>query len=303
MNNRVIYSLLLGLIGFSFNSDATSLSLPPGHGRFFLEGDGTVSLQEWGSHRRLKVSYRNKEKDYSEEGRKAINQFFGADQYGDRIALRLIALLDYLEDNYRIRPIQIRSGYRSPEENEQLRKAGKMAGKASLHKDGLAADLQLNYNLARKIWQELRDKDCCGLGFYHTKTLHLDTGKPRFWDETSSKTGTTIADHNKRIFLTTDFDRYPPGQPAEISFVQVTDYPFGVKEVSLVSEGGGKQPLFRPKEGCALVKEKGETFSVLLPGDVSLGRARLQALFCQKPFAEMPDEVTSNFIEIERKNQ
>lgn len=242
------------------------------------------------------MTYRQGDQNYSAEGLKKINRFFGASREGEAIALRLIALLDYVEDNYRTGVIKIRSGYRSPEENKKLRQAGK----ASLHMDGMAADLQLTVPLAGRIWRELRDKKCCGVGYYHTNTLHLDTGKPRFWDEKSSKTGTDIAEHNKHIFLTTDFDFYHPGETVLFSFVQVTDYPFGLKEVVLIPESVSTKPilLFTAGEGCQLIPDRGSAHNLLAPlPEISFKRGKLKAFFCQKPFPEMPDEVLSNLIQ------
>ncbi|MDO8461762.1 MAG: DUF882 domain-containing protein, partial [Deltaproteobacteria bacterium] len=254
------------------------------------------------SGRHLTVTYRQGDQSYSQEGLEKINRLFGVSKQGETIALRLIALLDYIEDNYRTRPIKIRSGYRSFEENEKLRRAGKLAGKASLHMDGMAADLQLTIPLAGRIWKELRDKKCCGVGYYHTNTLHLDTGKPRFWDEKSSKTGTDIAEHNKHLFLTTDFDLYHSADKILFSFVQVTDYPFGLKEIILIPESGSSQSvsLFVAKEGCQLIRDRESTHHLLAPlPEISFKRGRLKALFCQKPFPEMPDEVVSNPLEFE----
>jgi uncharacterized protein YcbK (DUF882 family) len=98
--------------------------------------------------------------------------------------------LDYFEDRFQ-QPIVIISGYRSPEYNENLRAKGRLAAKASLHMEGMAADIQMRKGLSTKAFPLLRALQCCGVGYYHGDSLHLDTGPAR-WDETTSKCAPTF---------------------------------------------------------------------------------------------------------------
>ncbi|MDP2599171.1 MAG: DUF882 domain-containing protein [Deltaproteobacteria bacterium] len=196
---------------------------------------------------------------------------------------RLIALLDYLQEKLGDgkKEIQILSGYRSPKYNETLRKKGRLAGKASLHTEGMAVDFTMEGVDAKKIWEFVRAMNCCGVGYYHGNAVHIDTGPARFWDETSSKVFTDISSHNKQIYLTTQYDIYKPGEKIHFDIVRITEYPFGVqmgKEcVSIASKKEAQHLTFDRK----LKKRKGEPQTLKLK-------------VCQKPSPEMPDTILSN---------
>lgn len=202
------------------------------------------------------------------------------------LSKRLVALLGYLQEEMKGGEITILSGYRSPLYNDKLRKEGRLAGKASLHMEGMAVDFEMAGVDPKKIWERVRSLDCCGVGYYHGKAIHLDTGPPRFWDETTSKVFTDISLHNKQIYVVTDYDIYNPNEKISFKIVRMTDYPFGIKKE------------LNNKEECMMIhnREEAQNFSLTLPlkkepkGD----KWRLKVTFCQKPAPEMPDTVLSN---------
>ena len=210
----------------------------------------------------------------------------GGDKKLAHLSGRLVALLDYLQDSLSggKGSIKIISGYRSPAHNENLRKQGKLAGKASLHLEGMAADFSLAGVPSKKIWEMVRNLNCCGVGYYHGREVHLDTGPPRFWDETSSKVFTDIADNNKRIYLTTEYDIYQPGETMRLRFVRITQYPFGV--------------LLDDSRDCRVVhnREEAADFSLDLSKKkwATDKKIQIKARFCSKPSQEMPDTLLSN---------
>lgn len=233
---------------------AVALSLYPQYPqeRYFFSGDGNLVLK--GDKKKL-----------------------------ENLSPRLVAILDYLQEKLGDgkRPIRISSGYRSPEYNEALRKKGGLAGKASLHLEGMAADFSMEGVDAQTLWQFVREMNCCGVGFYHGNAVHIDTGPPRFWDETSSKVFTDIASHNKQIYLTTEFDIYHPKEKINFDIVRITEYPFGIKM-------GGK---------CRVVASKNEAKNIKFTAKVKKSRGkpqRLELKVCQKPSPEMPDKIVSN---------
>ncbi len=201
----------------------------------------------------------------------------------DNVSPRLIALLGYLQDalGKGMAKIQILSAYRSPEYNEKLRQKGKLAAKASLHQEGMAVDFTMEGVPAEEIWKFVKNLNCCGVGFYHGNAVHIDTGPPRFWDETSSKVFTDFSLHNKQIYITTQYDIYQPGEKISFDIVRITEYPFGIKM----------------DKKCLVIASKKEAQHFIFDKKFKKREGKPQQLkmkVCQKPSPEMPDAVISN---------
>ena len=125
------------------------------------------------------------------------------------MSLRLIELLDYVEDRYHPKRLTLVSGYRSPEFNRALRANGRRVAQASLHTEGMAADVQPAGLKLRPLWNALRAEQLGGVGLYAGEGfLHLDTGRARFWEAATSGVDQNLAKENARLFARTDFDRY-----------------------------------------------------------------------------------------------
>ncbi len=269
--------------------------------RYFLSGDGWIQLTNAKTGNSARIRYRLADGSYPPDAHRQVDRLFGVPSgSSDYIALRLIAFLDYFEDHFQ-QPINLISGYRSPEYNENLRAQGRLAAKASLHMEGMAADIQMRKGLSAKAFPLLRELQCCGVGYYHGDSLHLDTGPARFWDETTSKVHTNISEHNKQIMVRTDQDIYLPGETVEIKLARITDYPIGFASRFAVVRDG--QTL----EEFALDGRNGECLAVKDPGDRTIKwtvpsgfrpdeKIQIRVYFCDKPFAEMPEQVESNLI-------
>ena len=142
--------------------------------RYFLSGDGWIQLTNAKTGQSTRVHYRLPDGSYPQDARRQIDRLFGVpSDSADHIALRLISFLDYFEDRFH-QPITLISGYRSPEYNENLRAQGRLAAKASLHMEGMAADIQMRKGLSAKAFPLLRTLQCCGVGYYHGDSLHLE---------------------------------------------------------------------------------------------------------------------------------
>jgi uncharacterized protein YcbK (DUF882 family) len=269
--------------------------------RFFLSGDGLIHLINAKTNASARIRYRLPNGAYPSDAHQQISRLFGVPAASrDRIALRLISVLDYIEDRYR-QPIEIISGYRSPEYNENLRAKGRLAAKASLHVEGMAADIRMRKVLSAEWFQTLKTLNCCGVGFYHDNSLHVDTGPARYWDETSSKVRTNISEHNKRIMARTEQDRYLAGEQIELRLVRITDYPIGITSgFAIVREGqvAHEFSFDGHRAACITVKDPAErTITWTIPQEfLADGKVQIQVRFCEKPFAEMPDHIESNPI-------
>src|SRR5215813_3779466 len=269
--------------------------------RYFLSGDGWIQLTNAKTGQSARVHYRLPDGSYPSDARRQIDRLFGVPSgSSDHIALRLVAFLDYFEDRFQ-QPINIISGYRSPEYNENLRAQGRLAAKASLHMEGMAADIQMRKGLSAKAFPLLRALQCCGVGYYHGDSLHLDTGPARFWDETTSKVRTNISEHNKQVMGRTDQDIYLPGETVELKLARITDYPISFASRFAVVRDG--RPLaefaFDGRGGeCLAVREpQNRTITWTVPSSFHPGgKIQIRVYFCDKQFPEMPDQIESNLI-------
>jgi uncharacterized protein YcbK (DUF882 family) len=252
-----------------------------------------------------RIQYRLPDGTYPAEARRQIDRLFGVPAgSNDQIALRLVSVLDYIEDRYR-QPIEIISGYRSPEYNENLRAKGRLAAKTSMHVEGMAADIRMRKVLSAEWFQTLKKLSCCGVGFYHDNSLHVDTGPVRYWDETTSKVRTNIAEHNKQVMVRTDQDIYLPGETVELRLARITDYPIGLSSRFAIVQNGNepKEFSFDGKEEACLSMEGPAQRIVhwtVPEGFHSEGRVQLRLRLCDRAFPEMPEQIESNLIRVLR---
>jgi uncharacterized protein YcbK (DUF882 family) len=199
--------------------------------RFFLSGDGELSLRNFHTGQSLHVRFRERNGAYSDAAMRQIDELFRSQGDDRRIAvsLRLVELIDYLEDHEQPKELLLMSGYRSAEYNAAIRARGAQAAKASLHTEGLAADLRFVGVDQSSLWQQVRALECCGAGYYASgQFLHLDVGRPRFWEETTSRVKENLSGGNARVFARTDFDRYPQLDGAVVSLHAVTLRPLRI---------------------------------------------------------------------------
>ena len=284
--------------------------------RFFHSGDGRIHLVSEKNGRAFEGAYWRAAEGYDPAALEAIHRVFDApyDPAAPAVSLRLIAFLDFLED--RLRPgalLTVTSGYRSPEYNRSVRSRGGLAAKASLHQYGMAADLVMAGVPSERVWETVKALDFGGAGYYHGRTVHLDVGPARSWDEKTSGVGTGLSEDNKLIELVTDYDIYRPGDPLTLRFVRMTAFPIGVVPVFFLE---GRNPASRA--GGAIAFEPGfavqvegrcpqfETIGQMggirweLPPGLPPGRYAVRARFCGPAWEGMPPEAATPAFEVVR---
>jgi uncharacterized protein YcbK (DUF882 family) len=283
--------------------------------RFFFAGNGHLRLAHAHFGTTLDVRYRRADGTYDADTLRQIQRFFRSREDGREgpISLRLVELLAYVEDRFHPQQLTLLSGYRSPEFNEDLRAAGGQAAQTSLHTQGLAADVALSgVNLAR-AWRQLRELRTGGAGYYRKGNfLHLDTGPPRFWEETTSRVSENLSAGNARIFVQTDFDRYPTIEGAVLSVYSVTAFPLLVAaQAHVVGPRGGSKITLEPvgngierRDDCLAITAPADAYQVRVvrsePEAESRSDERPHVLIatCEPRIERTPLEVVSNPIEV-----
>jgi len=303
---RIINLLLFFIVIFLIWS---SPSLTAERGRFFYEGDGTLAFQHSNSGRKATIRYRQTNGPYIKKAFSQIDWLFGmpSAQLGEGFSLRLIAMLDYLEDKYaKGKNLKIKSGYRSPKYNEGLRKQGRLAAQTSYHTYGMAADVIFPGANHQKIWEYVRSLDCCGIGIYSGNNVHVDSGKPRFWTSETALPKKKEPQENKNIYIAPEFDFYKQGETIRLFFSGISEYPFGVKPVFKLVNGAKTLKAFKPdiryksdqsKANCVLLEKKKEARFIYwkIPNKLKVPKSKLgiEVEFCGPKYGKMPAKIVS----------
>jgi uncharacterized protein YcbK (DUF882 family) len=306
---HTLFIVLLMLFFAALSASGFAGGAETKEGRFFRRGDGRIHIRNVHSGQEVDVHFLGADGSPNDEALSAIDSVFAfpAKESGEHISPRLIAMLDYFSDMAAPgNTIQLQSGYRSPSYNEKLKKAGGNVARTSTHIDGMAIDFYLEGVDGKALWELIRKENCCGVGHYGGNTVHLDAARPRFWEAATSKVKTSKSDFNRRIYLSTDYDRYKPGERVRLSLSSVSHFGFGVKKTAaIVTDAGGKAGIAEisvaRKDGqeCLLIDDRktSRSISVVLPEDMAPGTYRIVVDFCQIPFRQMPSKVESNPFE------
>jgi uncharacterized protein YcbK (DUF882 family) len=274
--------------------------------RFFRAGDGHLAVTSPGLREHLTAIYRLPDGTYDPEALARVQHIFRSKGDGreGEMSLRLIELLSWLQGETGVRPLSLVSGYRSPAYNERLRQSGVQAASASLHTQGMAADIAFPRPRLKPLWLQVRGMECCGAGYYAGEGfLHVDTGEPRFWEAATSKAGEDLSGGNARVFARTEFDRYPVGEGIAVRLRSLTAPPVRVRSVVRVvadGDGGGTREarLDRPlgaADGCVEV----DAASLLLVRDVPpLETGHLVFDVCEPRPGRTPAVIASNPIAV-----
>jgi len=271
--------------------------------RFFIMGDGTLALVNAHSGAKANVTYRRPDGTYDPEALAQIRRVMRSRDGGEgEISLRLVELLGHVYAERGHQPLRIQSGYRSPDYNEAIRAKGAKAAGGSLHTEGLAADVAFPAKELKPLWLEVRKLECCGAGYYQKNGfLHLDVGRPRFWEPATSKVEENLSAGNARLFARTEFDRYAKGETIVVALHALTLPPVLVAKDAVLSADGREQPVHvessLPEEhGCFAVDARGAHLRVT--GVRATTRGMLVLKTCEPRVERTPATVETNPIDV-----
>lgn len=277
---------------------------------FFLMGDGKIHIRNAKTGKEAKVSLLNSDSQLISASFERIDEVFNfpTKQKGENISPRLIFMLDYFSDLVSHgKVIILESGYRSHDYNSNIRNKGANAAKTSTHIDGLALDFHIDGVNGKKLWEVIKQYQCCGVGHYGGNTVHLDAARPRFWEASTSKVHTGESDYNRRIYLSTDYDRYKSGETVRLSLSSVSDFGFGIKkDIAIIDTAAASTIAANASiknhgdKDCVMINDRKSSRFIYftVPEGVKAGRYKVMVDFCEKPFEQMPRKVFSNEIEI-----
>ena len=301
MRSFLAFCLSLCLLFPAFTSSATSAQP-----RFFVMGSGTMHLLNHRNEREATVHLLKPDGSLNEKGLDTVDWVFGypTKQMGEHISPRMLFMLSYFAETLAPgKTIHITSAYRSPQYNKKIRAMGNNAARTSTHIDGLALDFWLEGVAGKKIWETVKAKNCAGIGHYGGKIVHFDAGRPRFWQAATSGTRSKRPDENRHLYLSTDFDRYAPGEQVRLSLSSLSNFNFGVMPtVDVYKTDNSKEPITSllleqaQKTECIMLgtRKASRFLTARLPRDLAPGRYQLKLSFCQRPFEAMPAEKLSN---------
>jgi uncharacterized protein YcbK (DUF882 family) len=273
--------------------------------RFFVVGDGTLDIASKPLGEHVTVRYRRDDGTYDYEAMERIRHILRCrgDGYEAEITPRFVELLGYM--NVRSgRPLALLSGSRSPVYNDGIRQRGLPAARDSLHTEGIAADLAFPREQLEPLWFGIRDLDCCGAGYYPKEGfLHVDVGKPRFWEPSTSGVDENLSAGNARVFARTDYDRYVRGEMMLVRLYAVTLPPIGLERTArLVAEGDGRGSTVKVEQvgapggsGCI---QADRTTRLLVKDAPAVARGRIVFTTCAPRAERTPATVETNPVSL-----
>lgn len=146
-----------------------------------LGGNGSLTMTRQDTGERLTARYRGKDGAYDAEELKRIDHFMRCSLTGREtpIAVKLVELLDSVEDKFGKRGLTLLSGYRTPKLNRRL----PGAAEHSLHMLGWAADIRVPGRSAAAVAKFAGKLNAGGVGYYKDAAfVHLDSGRSRRWE-------------------------------------------------------------------------------------------------------------------------
>jgi len=151
---------------------------------------------------------------------------------------------------------------------------------------------------------QLRALDCCGAGYYAKEGfLHIDTGRPRFWEATTSRVDENLSAGNARLFARTEYDRYAAGEAMRVTLHALTVPPIRVARAArLVRDDGTSLPVRvdgdePERDGCLEVDASGAALRI--PGVPAAGRSRIELATCAPRAEQTPETIATGPLEVE----
>lgn len=250
-----------------------------------LQNDGKVVIYNYHANECREVRYREGNR-YLPGAQKEISELLRSkgDATTTSIDLRLIELIDHLQDHFNADEVEVISGFRSQDYNQSLRDAGRGAARESLHTRGQALDIHLDEVDEETLFNYISSLKLGGVGIYPRYLfVHADVGPVRTWRETAGEKRVLIGTENNpnpMWSVITDKNSYKPGEVISAA-VQNNDYG-SQRFVTNVwierfrrGEWKEQQQIDDSKKSVSLDASEKTAWSWQVPEDLALGKYRL----------------------------
>ena len=160
-----------------------SHSSTPNRGPFKFGGDGSIAIFNTHLSELETVKYRDGGGKYINSGLERLNWVLRCRLTNEPadMSIELIELVDFIEDHFGAKEVDVISGYRSPKLNSTLKRTGHKVASNSLHLYGMAMDIRLPNVPLVKIRDLAKRLGVGGVGFYPGQFVHVDVGEVRYW--------------------------------------------------------------------------------------------------------------------------
>ncbi|MDD5210593.1 MAG: DUF882 domain-containing protein [Elusimicrobiales bacterium] len=179
--------------GAVLSSGAATAPEPAG-----LGGDGELALVRQATGEKVSARYRDGKGGYDKAGLAKINRIMRCSLTGreTEIPVKLVELLDAVEDHFGKKGLILLSGYRT----KKLNRAVSGAARRSLHIASWAADIKVPGRSSAEVRDYLLKLGVGGVGYYPRKGfVHLDVGEVRSWTVKRGSGGKAPARPGRKI--------------------------------------------------------------------------------------------------------
>lgn len=167
------------------------------------EPDGQITFYTYYLKEQRTVRYRDDGRILP-EGLKQIERIFRS-RDSDALMpvdIRLLDLLDRIEDHFGVRQVEVISGYRSQAFNKELKATGHSVANESFHTKGMAADIHLDEITEGSLKGFALSLGAGGVGYYPSLDMvHVDVGPVRTWGEAAPRKA-WIGERNEAVPVT-----------------------------------------------------------------------------------------------------
>ena len=269
------------------------------------QGDGKLTIFNYHADEYAEITYREGNKILP-NGIAAIQSIFRSRDGGGEhaIDLKLIELIDHLQDHFGAETIELISGYRSPALNKSLAAEGHKVASESFHLTGLAADIHFDEINEDELFEYAASLKRGNVGLYRKHNfVHVDVGPgTRTWSDDEPKQRTLLGTQNNpnpAWAAITDKDLYRRGETVQAAITNASYKGERLhKNVWFERFGKGRwgsQEKLENAGSDSVDPGKSSNYSWAIPKDATPGKYRL-VVFASKDFSIPPSYSNEFFI-------
>lgn len=181
-------------------------------------GDGRIGIYSYHLNEAAEVTYKINGFYNQAALEKIYDLLRSPDGKTAPISIKLIEIIDDIQDHFGARVVEVISGFRSRNYNRRLKEEGRRVAGESLHTKGDAIDIHIDEVTEEALRDYAQGLFCGGVGFYPDYDfVHIDIGPLRRWGKGGGKRTLVGMENNKTPYETiTDKNDYFVGEDINI---------------------------------------------------------------------------------------